>query len=445
MPTVRAVSETARRTAHADGVMSRPTRRRPPITLAVTPGAREICERSVVILHHRQVDPGRRVEARVREVAATLGLHDFVYTVPIVATAKGTDEVGDGLLLANGTGAVLQVKSRAPEAEAGKATSWVRKHATKGYRQAVGSLKMIARRQREGAPLRAYPERVLHLASEEQELAALTLDHDTSRWPMIVVIDHPEADGLSAPNDDAMFVTLHDWRELNRAVRSTTGLIEYARRAIDAPIEPPLLGGEFQRFAAIVEADARLDRGGTHGWFNFDALDDPDGAQCYRELLERLWPLDEPVPEVGVKIYRRIVEHLDAVPPGIQVALGRKMLDVRRRLAEHGTWQSSVSVVDHKHLLVLAADRLSNHDGDISAFDAELAVLGAVRGHEVAEQAGMTVPVLAVGHLLDDQGISYRYIFQDPPADVPDDLRAVVERQRGRLDLAARGVIEVTD
>jgi hypothetical protein len=395
------------------------------------------------VLHHQRMDPGRIVEARVREVAATLGLHDFVYTVPVVATAKGTDEVGDGLLIANGTGAVLQVKSRAPDAQTGKAKSWVRKHATKGFRQAIGSLKMITRRQSEGEPLRAYPERVLHLPPEEQELAALTLDHDTSTWPMIVVIDHPEADGLPVPNDEALFVTLHDWRELNSAIRSTTGLIEYARRVIDSPIGPPLLGDEFQRFAAIVEADARLDHGGTHGWFNFDALDDADGAQCYRELLDRLWPLDQPVPDVGVENYRRIVEHLDAVPPGIQVTLGRRMLDVRRRLDEHGTWQSSVSVVNHEHVLVLAADRLSNHPGGVGEFDSELALLSAVRGHEVAEQAGATVPVLGVGHLLDDDGIFYRYLFQDPPADVPEGLRRATELRRGRLDLAARGIVEV--
>jgi hypothetical protein len=77
----------------------------------------------------------------------------------------------------------------------------------------------------------------------------------------------------------------------------------------------------------------------------------------------------------------------------------------------------------------------------MTRFDSELALLSAVRGHEIAEQLGRTVPVLGIGHLVDPDGIDYRYVFQDPPLDVPDELRRTVEDERGILDLAQRAVV----
>lgn len=194
----------------------------------------------------------------------------------------------------------------------------------------------------------------------------------------------------------------------------------------------------------LVEADAQLAGGGTHGWFNLDALNDPPGAQLYRELLERVWPLGDPPPEVGVAEYRALVEYLDAVPPGVQVEIGRKMLELRQRLARTGKWQSSSVFVDKERLLVLACDDLANQ-GELLAFDAELALLAAVRAHETAEQVDRVVPVLAVGHLVDPTGIDYRYLFQDPPVDVSADLRAGIEVRRGLLDVVSRTVVQVSD
>ena len=49
---------------------------------------------------------GLTVEARVRDIAAALGIPEFVYRVPLVSKASGVREVGDGLLLCGGGGQV---------------------------------------------------------------------------------------------------------------------------------------------------------------------------------------------------------------------------------------------------------------------------------------------------------------------------------------------------
>lgn len=49
-------------------------------------------------------DRGGFAESAVRDVAAVLGLPDFVYTVPRVRKGRANREVGDALLVANGAG-----------------------------------------------------------------------------------------------------------------------------------------------------------------------------------------------------------------------------------------------------------------------------------------------------------------------------------------------------
>ena len=57
---------------------------------------------------------GDAAERRARHAAATLGVADFVYTQPVVHTGSGVREVGDGLLVCSGRGAIIQVKARDP-------------------------------------------------------------------------------------------------------------------------------------------------------------------------------------------------------------------------------------------------------------------------------------------------------------------------------------------
>lgn len=60
-------------------------------------------------------DPGTIVEEDIRRVIAELGVADFIYVPPKPVKGGANREVGDALLVANGMGAVLQIKARDPD------------------------------------------------------------------------------------------------------------------------------------------------------------------------------------------------------------------------------------------------------------------------------------------------------------------------------------------
>ncbi len=90
---------------------------------------------------------GARVEEYARRLAAGLGVPDFVYRPAHAPRGSGTREIGDGLVVAGGSGLILQVKSRDPEAAAraspDRAVAWVRKHAQRALEQAYGSRRTL--------------------------------------------------------------------------------------------------------------------------------------------------------------------------------------------------------------------------------------------------------------------------------------------------------------
>lgn len=134
-------------------------------------------------------------EKQVREIAARLGVADFVYTAPPVQKGTALREAsGDGLLIVRTLGAVLQVKARDPIAAVSdseeRATSWIRKQAAKALSQGLGSKRELARRQVEGNPVVVLPVRATALGEESRQKYKLPVSFDTENWPVIVVLDH---------------------------------------------------------------------------------------------------------------------------------------------------------------------------------------------------------------------------------------------------------------
>lgn len=387
---------------------------------------------------------GHMTEEDVRQIAARLGVADFVFTVPLVVEGSRTREVGDALLIANGLGAVIQVKSRDPEA-AGNAENWIRKHAERAARQGSGSAAEIVRRREAGVPLVAFPVKAADLPPEQRAATALALDHAAREWPTIVVIDHPDAVGVVPPVGNRVFwITLDDWHELNRAIRSTTGVLTYVGRILDhgGLLDVPL-GHELERFKALVEADIQFAQEGTETsrpWLSFDALEDALGAELFRQLLDWVWPRGHSLPEVSIEDVRLVLEFLDATPPGVQVSVGRWILSKRNQSASTGKWSSGSILLDKERLIVFAADHASNYDG-LDEFDAELAAIGALRAGEVSKQLGYSVRTLAIGHLVDVDGIDYRYIYTPEPLVLPDDIKRPLLHRLGKYDLGSRQVI----
>ena len=88
--------------------------------------------------------------------------------MPLVSKASGVRrEVGDGLLICGGGGAVLQVKTRSRRSglrdSEQDSTSWVLKHVARAVRQGRGSKRTITMFQSNQEPLMAVPARPLLL------------------------------------------------------------------------------------------------------------------------------------------------------------------------------------------------------------------------------------------------------------------------------------------
>jgi SEC-C motif-containing protein len=391
-------------------------------------------------------DYGHAVEEDVRQIVAQLGVVDFVYTVPPVTQGAGTREVGDALLFSNGMGAILQVKSRQPGARAEDGSTWVIRRGEKAYSQGRGTRRMIARRQESGSTLFALPVRTADWSDTDRAAAALDLSMDVSGWPIIIILDHPSIGDVDPPHPDAFWITTSDWLWLNRALRSVTAVLTYVRRVLDGERSLAVpLGHEADRFRRVVGADLRFaSEGGTAAmpWLTADSLRDPRGADLYRELLTRLWPPDAVRPHVAISDLRRVLEFLDAAPPGSQAKIGRWILKKRGDLRT-GPRASGAVMWSGDRLLVFGCAQVGEYE-DIDRFDADLAALAAVRAREIHEQGGHITVVLSVGHLVADGYIDYRYIYMEPPLEAPEDLKQVVLHTFGRFDLAAGRAVTIT-
>src|ERR1700737_3630794 len=106
-----------------------------------------------------RVSHGTERELRVRDIASRLSVADFLFTCPPAAKGLGASREigGDGPLIVDGVGAILQVKSRRP-GEASSDTrarpcSWVAKNTSAAERQGNGTRREIGRRQAAGTEM----------------------------------------------------------------------------------------------------------------------------------------------------------------------------------------------------------------------------------------------------------------------------------------------------
>lgn len=266
---------------------------------------------------------------------------------------------------------------------------------------------------------------------------------DVEAWPTIVVLDHLGANRAVAPGpEDAFWITLSDWLELHRAIRSTTGLLDYVYRVLASKLRTSLtLGVENQRFAQVVAADedyAGSDRRRTHPYLDYSSLEDPRGVDLYRDLLERVWPEDGSLPQVPIGDYRRLMEHLDGLPPSRAAAVGKWIAAKRRHLRMHKSWASGAFLTGNR-LTLYACDHADNYDSTDS-FDDALLALVTVRGQELLEQGSDCPECAAVGVLKGPTWTDYRFAFSPTPVDVAPGLRLATELRHGVFDLAARRV-----
>src|ERR1039457_5408763 len=120
---------------------------------------------------------GRAAEEEVRQIAAGLGVADFVYRVPQLAKGQASREIADFFLISNGRGAVLQVKTREPGSRTEDGASWIASNGggEKAYRQGSGTRRQIGLLQKAGTQVTAYPVRTTDWNDDDRQAAGLVL------------------------------------------------------------------------------------------------------------------------------------------------------------------------------------------------------------------------------------------------------------------------------
>jgi hypothetical protein len=270
---------------------------------------------------------GQVVEEYVRRLAGDLGLPDLVYRPTVVQTGSGNRERSDGLLICGDDGLIVQVKSRDGGAAQGddleRAERWCRKNGLEAERQGKGTRRAFNQGPVELENMRGYSR----LVSPGPD------------WPIAVVLDHPlnprvvfdEAEGT-------LFLTLDDWHGLHAMVRSTAGVIDYVRRALQSSVQIPL-GLESERYAQLAAADAEW-AASRPGAVPLLPLAPPSGsarlaADLFDDLVERAADSRDAT-AWGVDEYVATVEELDRTPILSRVDLGSKLLQTIRAVDKAG-------------------------------------------------------------------------------------------------------------
>ena len=381
---------------------------------------------------------GATREEQVRVMAARLGVADFVYTAPQLRKGSGNREAsGDGLLIVGNRGAVLQVKSRIPtnSDSRDRAESWVRKSAMKARKQGLGSKRELARHQALGQPITVSPVRSHTLPSKIRHLYDYSVSDDVRDWPIFVIIDHPRSPDVDLGFfPGLLWFSFEDWRQLQRRLRSTGALLNYAQYVFRQKHHVPL-GQEERRYEAIraVEKSESYLAPTDFPYFSDGSDFDFFGTNLFHDLIDKVWPHDGIVPWESATEYRMIVDFLDAVPPQLQADIGHWILRKRREVNESRAVSSGLAQVPRGRL-VYACTQWSHWD-KIDQWFAEFSLIAALRHlHALESGAGPETETLAVGVLVKGQGVQYSFAMlrgTEALLPIPRDLRSNMEWRYG--------------
>jgi hypothetical protein len=376
---------------------------------------------------HSSAPTGLQVEERARQIAGILGVPDFVYAPVLERRGTTQREISDGMLICGGDGLIVQVKARhaSERGNAARAEQWIRKNAQAARRQADGTRRRLS--QSQGATftsLRGYTRTLSGIDG----------------WPAVVIIEHPAVpEGLMLEQTaNTLWITLDDWRELHAHLRSTATVISYVNRALRSGLHPAL-GVEAERYLALASADATAYGGpSSYPMLPMGALGGPESAYAalIDDLIEKVWPQDGPIPWRHPDDYRLIVERLDRIPPALRAQLGQKLVATLKDAIEAGGRRSFLLIDTSQNArLLFVCDVLRDGERE-DRLMAEIALLANVRQLQALENGEDADSVtLAIGTLhCERRGRQYSFAHVGtPPLEVPDELRAQIERDYGML------------
>lgn len=375
---------------------------------------------------------GAASEEAARRYAAHMGVPDFVYGPVTVPKGRSSREVSDGLLISLGRGVILQTKARSPHAsrDAGRQTAWARKQIGKATDQVRGTRRTLA----------SAPE--LQLTSRRGHSLTLSTDNER-RWPGVVLLDIQDCpSGIDATSDDpeTIVMTLDDWYALNHRVRSTSGVIDYVHRAIDAPTLKVELTKEADRYTNLAEADNELAR--RQGGYPILPLAglSPQEEQAVASLDD--WVDSDIAVAAGHNggfdpdATRRAIEVIDAIPVAMRVEVAQALFRGVHKAELVGHAVSGVCQVHPSHHRLLyffdqAGNWSSSEDFSVGAF-----AYAVARHEELDDRYGPGASLLLARMSFEDGHAFRTFVLIEGDAaelQLPSDVRSSILERHGML------------
>ncbi|WP_419916492.1 SEC-C domain-containing protein [Candidatus Poriferisodalis sp.] len=358
-----------------------------------------------------------------------------------VPKGRSSREVSDGLLISLGRGLILQTKARSPHAprDAGRQTAWARKQIGKATDQVRGTRRTLA----------SAPE--LQLTSRRGHSLTLSVDNER-KWPGVVLLNMPGCpSGIDATCDDpeTIVMTLDDWYALNDRVRSTSGVIDYVHRAIDAQTRQIELAKEVVRYTHLAAADNELvRREGGYPSLPLAGLS-PQEEQVMATLDD--W-IDSDIAvaagqngELDPDATRRAIEVIDAIPVALRVEVAQALLRGVHKADVVGHAVSGVCQIHPSHhRLLFLFDQAANW-GSTEEFAAHALGYTATRHQELDDLHGPGVSLLLARMSTESDHVFRTFVLVEGDAaklQLPSDVRWSVLERHGML---TSGGIRPTD
>lgn len=325
------------------------------------------------------IEPGTATEIAVHDAAALWGLPDFFFRPSVEHSGSKNRELGDGLLVVNDLGIVVQAKGRnvAP-ADPTREQAWIEKQIDAALGQARGTVRRLRRSPATLQNGRGRP---------------VTIDGTAYKWVAAIVLEHPDPpEGFtpavgSNPGLPTVVLLRRDWEFLFDQLKSTYAVAQYLTRAADTEC---CLGHEPVRYYRLANDDHNtdpdeLDPALLAGGKQISAPllprapashDDRDAFALYRSILEDIAAspgLNDDEPS-----RLRILADLDRLPVNHRSQMGRHLLDGLNAMAKvapgitEWRFRRIVGAPGAAHLALGVASRLSHEHQDMFQWWAQL-------------------------------------------------------------------------
>lgn len=284
------------------------------------------------------LEMGPAAEDSTRTSASRWGMPDFVFLPEQQRQGSGVRERGDGLVVADGIAALIQVKARnAAPGSFEREASWLKGAISKAIKQANGSIRHLAHRRENLTSVRGR---------------RVEIDGGLFEWIAVVIVEHPAPPAGFLPalqeagSTPCVVLLRRDWEFLFEHLRSTRAVLHYLQRVAGEAIE---LGTEPSRYMqtalADLEAEAKempeqlrnlagLDPDAPiHSTPNAPLEAANDGAMLFRIIME-----DVATTHIGESPEAdrlRLLTSLDTVPAAYRPELGQVLLKFMKNISRH--------------------------------------------------------------------------------------------------------------